>query len=49
MLYFETLFIVVLSASFRGRGLKGVAVQLPAGFSGYVVKEEKKAITDEEV
>ncbi|KAL9956770.1 hypothetical protein ACROYT_G038303 [Oculina patagonica] len=37
-----------LSASFRGRGLNGCVVNLPAGYTGYVMKEEKRPFTDEE-
>lgn len=37
-----------LSASFRGRSLKGSVINLPAGYTGYVMKEEKRPFTDEE-
>ncbi|KAJ7371132.1 Ribonuclease H2 subunit C [Desmophyllum pertusum] len=37
-----------LSASFRGRDLKGCVVNLPAGYTGYVMKEDKRPFTDEE-
>lgn len=37
-----------LSASFRGRGLQGCVLNLPAGYTGYVMKEEKRPFTDEE-
>jgi len=37
-----------LSASFRGRSLKGCVLNLPAGYTGYVMKEEKRPFTEEE-
>lgn len=37
-----------LNASFRGRGLKGCVLNLPAGYTGYVMKEEKRPLTEEE-
>ena len=40
---------LALSASFRGRSLKGCVLNLPAGYTGYVMKEEKRPFTDEEV
>ena len=40
---------LALSASFRGRGLKGCVLNLPAGYTGYVMKEEKRPFTEEEV
>lgn len=40
---------LALTASFRGRGLQGCVLNLPAGYTGYVMKEEKRPFTDEEV
>ena len=40
---------LALSTSFRGRGLKGCVLNLPAGYTGYVMKEEKRPFTEEEV
>lgn len=37
-----------LSASFRGRGLKGCVLNIPTGYSGFVMKEGRRPITDEE-
>lgn len=38
-----------MSASFRGRSLNGCVLNLPAGYTGYVMKEDKRPFTDEEV
>ncbi|XP_068672387.1 ribonuclease H2 subunit C-like [Montipora foliosa] len=40
--------VKALSASFRGRSLKGCVINLPAGYTGYVMKEEKRPFTEEE-
>ena len=40
---------LALSASFRGRGLKGCVLNIPTGYSGFVMKEGRRSITDEEV
>ena len=32
-----------------GRGLKGSVLKLPTGYTGCVMKEERKPLTDEEV
>lgn len=37
-----------LSASFRGRSLKGCVLNVPAGYTGFVMKEGRRPITDEE-
>ncbi|KXJ27137.1 ribonuclease H2 subunit C [Exaiptasia diaphana] len=37
-----------LEASFRGRCLKGSTINVPVGYTGYVFKEERKPITDQE-
>ena len=39
----------MFSASFRGRGLKGSELKLPPGYTGYVLKEDKTPLNDEEV
>eukprot|EP00058_Branchiostoma_floridae_P025003 XP_002610493.1 hypothetical protein BRAFLDRAFT_117815 [Branchiostoma floridae] len=38
----------VLQASFRGRELRGGTVSLPEGYTGLVLKEKYKAVSDEE-
>lgn len=40
---------LALNASFRGRGLQGCVLNLPVGYTGYVMKEERRPLTDEEV
>ncbi|CAH3153006.1 unnamed protein product [Porites evermanni] len=40
--------VKALSASFRGRGLRGCVLNLPVGYMGYVMKEEKRPFTEEE-
>lgn len=35
-------------ASFRGRILQGETIGFPSGYCGYVLKEERKAITEDE-
>ena len=42
-------FSLALSASFRGRSLKGCSLNLPVGYTGFVMKEEKRPFTEEEV
>ena len=44
-----SLFYLALSASFRGRGLRGCVLNLPVGYMGYVMKEDKRPFTEEEV
>lgn len=40
--------VKALSASFRGRSLKGCSLNLPVGYTGFVMKEEKRPFTEEE-
>ena len=44
-----SLFYLALSASFRGRSLRGCVLNLPVGYMGYVMKEDKRPFTEEEV
>lgn len=37
----------VFTAPFRGRGLKGVKVNVPEGFSGYVLRESSQSPADQ--
>ncbi|XP_033735658.1 ribonuclease H2 subunit C-like [Pecten maximus] len=37
-----------MTASFRGRPLKGEVIQVPHGYTGLIVKETRKAITEDE-
>ncbi|XP_060078895.1 ribonuclease H2 subunit C-like [Ylistrum balloti] len=37
-----------VTASFRGRPLKGEVIQVPHGYTGLVVKETRKAVTEDE-
>ncbi|XP_069117791.1 ribonuclease H2 subunit C-like [Argopecten irradians] len=37
-----------MTTSFRGRPLKGAVIQVPHGYTGLIVKETRKAVTEDE-
>ncbi|OWF38373.1 ribonuclease H2 subunit C-like [Mizuhopecten yessoensis] len=40
--------VEAMTASFRGRPLKGEVINVPHGYTGLVVKETRKAVTEDE-